>query len=218
MHVGLRCYKRLIFGINATSEIFQNEIAKLLVRLPSCKNISDHIIVYGRYEKEHDEKLRHVLTRLEENNAKLNREKCSFCQCLMVFFGHTFGSNGVQADPRKIKTIKNMQPPRNVSEMKSLLVMTQYVSRFILNYVSITAPLGELTHQKVSWKWQTEQRNALKKLQHELTSDHVMVYFGKILYKPGKTQPTLSADTLTIFTLHQPRTPLKPYPKGYDHR
>ena len=176
-HVGLRRYKRLIFGINAASEIFQNEIAKLLVGLPGCKNISDDIIVYGRDEKEHDENLRRVLTRLEENNAKLNREKCSFRQRQVVFFGHTFSSNGVQADPEKIDTIKKMQPPKNVSEMKSLLGMTQYVSRFIPNCASITTPLRTLTHQNVPWKWQTEQENALKKLQHELTSDHVMAYF-----------------------------------------
>ena len=184
-HVGLRRYKRLIFGINAASEIFQNEIAKLLVRLLGCKNISDNINMYGRDDqKEHDENLRRVLTRLEENNAKLNREKCSFRQRQVVFFGHTFSSNGVQADPRKIETIKNMQPPWNVSEMKPLLGMTQYVSRFIPNYASITAPLRSLTHQKVSWKWQTEQQNALKKPQHELTSDHVMAYFDAYASKP----------------------------------
>jgi hypothetical protein len=51
-HVGLRRYKRLMFGINAASEMFQNGIAKLLVGLPGCKNISDDIIVYGRNDKE----------------------------------------------------------------------------------------------------------------------------------------------------------------------
>ena len=121
-HVGLRRYKRLIFAINAASEIFQNEIAKLLVGLPGCKNIFDDIIVYGRDEKEHDENLCRVLTRLKENNAKLNREKCSFLQCQVVFFGHTLSSNGVQADPSKIETIKNMQPFKNVSEIKHFLV------------------------------------------------------------------------------------------------
>ena len=115
------------------------------------EHLKRHHRVYSRDEKEHDENLRRVLTRLEENNAKLNREKCSFRQRQVVFFGHTFSSNGVQADPRKIETIKNMQPPRNVSEMKSLLGLTQYVSRFIPNYASITAPLRALTHQKVSY-------------------------------------------------------------------
>ncbi|CAB4031803.1 Hypothetical predicted protein, partial [Paramuricea clavata] len=55
----------------SASEIFQNEIANLLVGLPGCKNISDYIIVYGRDDTEHDENLRDVLTRLQENNAKL---------------------------------------------------------------------------------------------------------------------------------------------------
>ena len=68
--------------------------------------------------------------------------------------------------------------------MKPLLGMTQYVSRFIPNYASITVPLRALTHQKVSWKWQTEQQNALKKPQHELTSDHVMAYFDAYASKP----------------------------------
>ncbi|CAB4031804.1 Hypothetical predicted protein [Paramuricea clavata] len=70
-----------------------------------------------------------------------------------------------------------MQPPRNVSEVKSLLGMTQYVSRFIPNYASITTPLRTLTHQNAKWQWQAEQENALKKLQHELTNDPVMAYF-----------------------------------------
>jgi hypothetical protein len=104
-----------MFGINAASEMFQNEIAKLLVGLPGCKNISDDIIVYGRNDKEHDKNLRGVLTCFRQNNAKLNRGKCSFRQREVVFFGHAFSASGVQADPKKIETIKNMQAPRNVS-------------------------------------------------------------------------------------------------------
>jgi hypothetical protein len=118
-----------------------------------------------------------VLTRLRQNNAKLNRGKCSFRQREVVFFGHAFSASGVQADPKKIETIKNMQAPRNISEVKSLLGMTQYVSLFIPNYASITAPLRNLTQQNSKWKWQTEQENALKKLQHELTKNPVMAYY-----------------------------------------
>ena len=38
-HVGLRRYKRLLFGINAAAEIFQNAIEEILSGLPGCKNI-----------------------------------------------------------------------------------------------------------------------------------------------------------------------------------
>ena len=46
-HVGLRRYKRLPFGINAASEIFQESIIEIFSGLPGCKNISDDIIVFG---------------------------------------------------------------------------------------------------------------------------------------------------------------------------
>ena len=46
-HVGLRRYKRLMFGINAASEIFQNAIYQSLHGLSGVMNISDDILVYG---------------------------------------------------------------------------------------------------------------------------------------------------------------------------
>ena len=52
--VGLRRYKRLPFGINAASEIFQESIKELLTGLPGYKNISDDIIVFGKGKDEHD--------------------------------------------------------------------------------------------------------------------------------------------------------------------
>ena len=64
-HVGLRRYKRLMFGINAAPEILQNAIEEILTGLPGCKNISDDII--GKTQKKHDENLRGVLKRLQQH-------------------------------------------------------------------------------------------------------------------------------------------------------
>lgn len=71
-HVGLRRYKRLPFGINAASEIFQESIKELLTGLPGCKNISNDIIVFGKGKDEHDKILRGVLQRLKENSTRTN--------------------------------------------------------------------------------------------------------------------------------------------------
>ena len=76
------------------------------------------------------------------------------------------------------------QPPENPSEVKSLLGMAQYVSRFIPNYATITAPLRALIHQNSVWKWEIEEETAFRKLQNELTSDPVMAYFDPT--KPTK--------------------------------
>ena len=63
-HIGLRRYKRLIFGISSAREIFQHTIAKVLTGIPDVKTITDDIIVYGKgrtqaeAEAAHDASLR----------------------------------------------------------------------------------------------------------------------------------------------------------------
>ena len=60
--------------------------------------------------------------------------------------------------------------------------MTQYVSRFIPNYATITAPLRLLTRQDIPWKWEQEQQKALEELEDALVGDH-----SHVLLQPKKT-------------------------------
>ena len=55
--------------------------------------------------------------------------------------------------------------------------MTNYVSRFIRNYADIVAPLRDLTHKDVEFKWQEVHQKALHQLKCSLLSDEVMAYF-----------------------------------------
>ena len=175
-HVGLKRYKRLPFGINAASETFQESIKELLTGLPGCKNNSDDIIVFGKRKDENEKSPRDVLQRLKENNLRLNKDKCEFSNSEIRFYGHIFSSSGVKPHPKKVETIHNASPPQNASDIKSLLGMTQYVSRFIPNYATITAPLHLLTRQDMPWKWEQEQQKALEELKDALVGDQVMSY------------------------------------------
>ena len=177
-HVGLRRYKRLMFGINAASEIFQNAIEEILTGLPGCKNISDDIIVFGATTAEHDQNLYGVLTRLQQHDVRLNKEKCSFSKSEISFYDHIFSREGIRADPKKIEAITNMTEPESVSEVKSLLGMAQYVSRYIPEYATITAPLRALTKKETPWQWSDEQQHAFDRLKDSLTKNHVMSYFN----------------------------------------
>ena len=178
-HVGLRRYKRLMFGINAASEIFQNAIAELLAGLPGCKNISDDIIVYGKDQHEHDLNLQAVLQRLSDYNVRLNKDKSHYSQSHICFYGHIFSAKEVQADPAKIDAIQQARTPQNVSEVKSLLGLSQYVSRFIPDYSSITFPLRALSQSDAEWQWTTEQQTSLNNLKAALKGKNVMSYFDQ---------------------------------------
>ena len=53
-HKELFQYKRLNFGTNSASDIFQHTIQGVFNGIPGCRNISDDIIVFGKTQNEHD--------------------------------------------------------------------------------------------------------------------------------------------------------------------
>ena len=152
-HVGLRRYKRLNYGISASPEIFNNEIRKALERLDGCINISDDIIIYGKDQQDHDKNLQAVFERLKQKNLTLNKSKCLFSQKEVKFFGYIFSENGISADPEMVESIKNAKKPTTPSEVKSFLGMTEFVSRFIPQYSTLTEPLRKLTRENETWVW-----------------------------------------------------------------
>ena len=77
-----------------------------------------------------------------------------------------------------MEAIKQAEAPTSVSDVRSLLGMTNYVSRFIRDYANIVAPLRDLTHKGVEFKWIDVHQAALDRLTHSLTSDEVMAYFN----------------------------------------
>lgn len=176
-HVGLRRYKRLSFGINCSAEIFQNTLQTALEGLDGVRNNSDDIIVFGKTQQEHDIRLEATLKRLQEKNLTLNKSKCEFNKTQLEFFGYIFSEAGLSADPKKCETIKNTKPPTNVSEIRSFLAMTNYVSRFIPDYSTTTEPLRQLTKKNAVWQWNHEQQKTFDKLKNDLSSDVVMTYF-----------------------------------------
>ena len=64
--MGLKRYKRLIFGLSSASEIYQYVIQEVLQGIPGARNISDDIIVFGKTQEIHDQQLEITISRLAE--------------------------------------------------------------------------------------------------------------------------------------------------------
>ena len=80
----------------------------------------------------------------------------------LEFFGYVFSGKNLSADPKKVEAITNPPSPTNVPEVRSLLGMANYCSRFILAYATLTQPLRELTQRDSPWEW--SQKHELKTL------------------------------------------------------
>ena len=175
-HVGLRRYKRLIFGISCAAEKFQDIIRTSLEGLEGVRNLSDDIIIFAVNQDEHDKRLEATLQRLRERGITLNRSKCEFNKTSVEFFGYVFSSKGLSADPKKIDAIKSAEAPNNVSELRSFLGLANYVSRFIPNFATIVAPLRTLTHKDVKWNWTDTEQTAFEALKNALIEDVIKYY------------------------------------------
>ena len=141
---------RMPFGITGAPEEFQRRMDITLGGLDSTKAIADDILVFGtgstqeEAEKSHNERLRAVLERCRQKGVRLNKDKMQFKQQKVAYMGHVITSDGLQADPNKIKAILNMPSPTDKEAVQRLLGMTNYLQRFAPGLADATKPLREL--------------------------------------------------------------------------
>ena len=108
---GRYMFKRLPFGISSTPEHFQKRMDKELSGIEGVKCRMDYILVIGRDQEEHDQRLKQVLNRLVERKLTLNLEKCLFSQTRLQYLGQIIDSEGVRKDPSKAKPSLTWQNP-----------------------------------------------------------------------------------------------------------
>ena len=134
-------------------------------------------MVFGKSHEEHDQNLRAVFQRLREKGLTLNKSKCEYSKDKLEFFGYVFSKDGIAPDPKKVEEVVNLSTPSTASEVRSLLGITNYCSRFIPDYATKTEPLRKLTHKDQPWCWTTEHDRAVNQLKEALSSAPVTAYF-----------------------------------------
>lgn len=183
-------FKRLPFGLNCSQDLFQCKIDECFADLEGITTIVDDILVYGSSREEHDRNLRRVLNTSREKGIKLNRDKLEVGVTEVTYFGHVLSSEGVKADPTKVKAISDMPPPTNKSELQTVLGMINYMSKFAPNLAEITSPMRSLLSKDVEFSWDKPQSDAFEKVKEVLTRSP-----GPVLgyYDPSK-ELTLQVD------------------------
>ncbi|XP_022784459.1 uncharacterized protein K02A2.6-like [Stylophora pistillata] len=102
---------RLPFGLTVSSEIFQKRLHQALEGLQGVRCIADDVLIWGRTDDEHDERVHLFLQRCCEIGITLNKDKCRFGLQEIPFMGLVVSSNGLKPDPAKIDAIVKMKPP-----------------------------------------------------------------------------------------------------------
>ena len=87
--------------------------------------------MYGTTREVHDENLDKCLSRLKQRGLTLNQSKCKFLSSTLEFFGQIFSEGGTRPDPKRVQDLLNAQIPSNARDVRSLLGMANYSSKYI---------------------------------------------------------------------------------------
>ena len=133
----------------------------------------DDILISAQSEKEHLNRLKKVLTKLQRVGLWLKREKCVFMTSSVVYLGHVVDTEGLPLLPEKAPD------PRNVGDLKSFLGLLSYYSRFLPNMSTVLAPLNLLLKSDHAQRqcWGSEQQKAFCKAKELILSSQVLVHY-----------------------------------------
>lgn len=176
-------FLRLPFGIILAQDEFQRKIDETYEGLNGVVAIVDDILVYRWTKKEHDDNLHAMLQRLREKGVKLNPEKSIVSATEVRYFGQCLSTEGIKPDPEKVSGIKNMELTKIKAELKTVLGMVNYLSKFAPCLSDINAPLRQLLKQSSKFIWDSQHDDALQKMK-----DFIIKEPGPVLayYDPPK--------------------------------
>ena len=114
-------------------------------------------------------KLLQVLDRAREVNLKLEKvKKFQFKSKKIGYVGHVLTSDGVKANPEKIRAVVEMQTPDDTKSLRRFLGMVTYLSKFIPQLSEAAAPLRKSLRKGVPWSWCDKQEEAFDKIKRAI--------------------------------------------------
>ena len=119
---GTFCYTMMPFGLknagatyqHAMTVIFHDLIYKIL------EDYVDDILVKSLNALDHLSHLEEVFNRLAKYHLMLNPKKCVFGVTSEKILGFIVSRCGIEIDPKKVKAIMDMPPPRTLRHLRSL--------------------------------------------------------------------------------------------------
>ena len=139
----------------------------------------DDIIIFSRSEEEHLEHLEKIFQKLREYRLKMKREKCDFFKKHLQYLGHLVSQEGFKLLLEKIKSIRNMPPPKTANQVKQFLWLVGYYCKFVPRFADLSRPLTNLTRQKVEFEWTDKCQKLFDNLRELLMKYPILWYPDK---------------------------------------
>jgi len=154
MHIGSFEPTVMFFRIMNLLAIFQaimNEILRDLINKEKVVVFVNDVLVETETEEEHDEIVKEILKRLEENDLYIKLEKYVW---KIGFLGVVIGPNRIEMEKKKVDGVLSWPKPKNVKDIRKFLGLANYYRRFIKDFTRVARPMNILTRKDIKWVWE----------------------------------------------------------------
>ncbi|XP_043705217.1 uncharacterized mitochondrial protein AtMg00860-like [Telopea speciosissima] len=135
----------------------------------------DDILVYSKEQNDHIDHLKQVLRVLRQETLYLNLKKCSFMLPKVVFLGFIVTANEVEADPAKVRSIRDWLVPKTFTEVRSFHCLASFHRRFIQNFSVFMDPITEcMKSSKGKFEWTTAATKAFHLIKKTMTKAPIL--------------------------------------------
>ena len=112
---------------------------------------------------------------MRAHQLKMNPTKSFLGMSSGKFLGFVVTTKGIHIDPDKVKAINELQPPRNLKELRGLQGRLAYIRRFISNLSGKCQPFSKLAKKGVSFVWDDACQKTFENIKEYLLKPHMLV-------------------------------------------
>ncbi|XP_013594451.1 PREDICTED: uncharacterized mitochondrial protein AtMg00860-like [Brassica oleracea var. oleracea] len=144
------------------------------------------MLVKSVHAENHLSHLQECFKTLNDYGMKLNPAKCTFSVTSGEFLAYIVTQRGIEANPKQITAILDLQSPKNSREVQHLSGRIAALNRFISLSTDKCLPFYELLRENKRFVWDEKCEVAFNQLKHYLTT-------SPVLSKPE------AGDTLSLY-------------------
>lgn len=115
-----------------------------------CLVYLDDVIVYSESFDQQRKDVDNILRTLQRARVPLKLKKCDFFKEAVKYLGTIRKQGQLAIDETRIKRLKDMQHPRNITKLRSFLRICNLYRRFMLGYTNIATPRSKLLRKEKS--------------------------------------------------------------------
>ena len=172
------------YGLSDMPAIFQKTIDKTLENIPNKINFLDDILIITKGTiTDHVSDIKLILKRLDEENLANKLEKCEFAKQNITWLGYNITQSGISPNDKKTDSIKSLEPPKTLKQLRSLMGSIHQLIKFIPNLASLLDPIRPLlkkeniVNNKI--KWSNEHTDALNNTKNKIAEITEQKHFDK---------------------------------------